>query len=162
MQLSSHAIAAMGFTRIPVEGAVSAAFHALHVFSVQGFTVSGDQVVVKGGRAAGLGYTIGCGASVNAVCQVLLGQRFTEDEADWAQARPANPPYLVVHLGPTAIHTATEGFVRNEDGDIISYDMFGQAREDLHQLEARALPPVEMALSLAFAGVTPPVRILPS
>src|SRR5688572_9177407 len=139
MQLSSHAIAAMGFTRIPVDGAVSAAFHALHVFSVQGFTVSAEKVVVKDGRAAGVDYTIGCGASVNAVCQALLGQQFTEDEAEWAQTRRANAPYLVVHLGPTAIHTATHGFVRNEDGDIISYDTFGQVREDLHRLEARVL-----------------------
>lgn len=162
MQLSSHAIAAMGFTPIPVDGPVSAAFHALHVFSVQGFTVSGEPVVVKDGRAAGVDYTIGCGASVNAVCQALLGQQFTEDEAEWAQTRRANAPYLVVHLGPTAIHTATQGFVRNEDGDIISYDTFGLAHEDLHRLEARVLPPVEMALSVAFSGVTPPIRILPS
>lgn len=152
----------MGFTRIPVDGALSAAFHALHVFSVQGFTVSGGQVVVKSGRAAGVEYTVGCGASLNAVCHALLGQQFTEDEVGWAQTRGANSPYLVVHLGPTVIHTATQGFVRNEAGDIISYDTFGQAREELHRLEERALPPIEMALSVAFAGVTPPVRILPS
>lgn len=162
MQLSSHAIAAMGFTRLPVDGALSAAFHALHVFSVQGFTVSGEQVVLRDGRAAGVDYRIGCGASVNAVCQALLGQQFTENEAEWAQARRANAPYLVVHLGPTAVHTATQGFVRNEDGDIIAYDMFAQAREDLHRLEERVLPPVEMGLSVAFADVTPTVRILPS
>jgi hypothetical protein len=162
MQLSSHAIAAMGFNRIPVDGAVSAAFHALHVFSVQGFTVSGEQVVVKDGRAAGVDYRIGCGASVNAVCRSLLGHQFTEDEAEWARDRRANAPYLVVHLGLTAIHTSTQGFVKNEGGDIISYDMFGQAREDLHRLEARVLPPVEMALSVAFVGVAPPIRIFPS
>jgi hypothetical protein len=162
MQLSSDAIAAMGFTRIPVDGAVSAAFHALHVFSVQGITVSADQVVVKQGRAAGLDYTIGCGASVNAVCKTLLGQQFTENETEWARARGANAPYLVVHLGPTALHTASQGYIKNEAGDIISYDTFAQAREELNQLEARALPSIEMALSVIFAGVTPPVRLLPS
>lgn len=162
MQLSSHAVAAMGFTPIPVDGEVSAAFHALHVFSVQGFTVGGDQIAVKRGRAAGLDYTVACGASVNAICQALLGQKYTEDETEWAQMRHANAPYLVVHLGPTAIHTATQGHVRNEAGDIISYDTFGHAREELQQLEARALPPIEMALSITFAGVTPPIRILPS
>lgn len=157
-----HAIAAMGFDRIPVDGPLTAEFHALHVFSVRGFTCDDMALVTKLGSTAGTSYAIGCGASLNAVCEDLLGHQFARDEAEWANSYRAKSPYLVVHIGPTSAHTVSDGFVKTSEGDdLISYDAFGPARNELSNLEELILPAVETALGLAFAATSAPAIVVP-
>jgi hypothetical protein len=161
MQLSTFAIQSLGFERIAAGGSVEAAFYRLQIFEIRGFTIGPEAVFTRQSSSSGTQFSIGVGSSVNPICNALLGHEFTKDEATWAKERRASPPYLVIHIGPTLTHSATQGFVKNEDGEIISYDTFAAARDELRQTEARILPSIEMALAVAFGLVEPPVRFHP-
>src|SRR3982751_4145307 len=103
--LAPVAMAAMGLNPVPEGFALRANFHALHVYEVRGLTFPTPSFPVSSGTVSGRSYHFTMGASVNAICRNLANDDFADDEAQWQQERRANPPYLMVHLGPTALHT---------------------------------------------------------
>lgn len=160
MILSKHAIESMGFTAISSGEPIEAAFHSVHVFEVRGFTIKEAPVVAKA-SASGTEYTLAIGRSVNEVCNTILDNMYSKDENAWAKEYNCTPPYAIVHFGPTIPHRVTEGYARTEDGDIITYDAFGAACEQLRQLETRALASVEMALTCVFSSEAHTVEFKP-
>jgi hypothetical protein len=163
MNLSTHALEAIGFKRLPAGDLLEADFHSLHVFEARGFTPGNEPVVVRRGVAADIEYKIGVGSSINEVSKALLSDSsdFTKDEADWIRERKCAAPYLVIYIGPTKRHTISEGFVKNEDGEIVSYDNFAVARAELRELESKVLPLLEHSLACTLGSADTPVRLIP-
>lgn len=161
MMLSTHALQSMGFRPLQPGETIEAAFHSLHVFEVRGFTFKDGGVTSRKATASGVNYTLVVGGSVNEISRTILGDVYTEDEDAWAKEHKCTPPYVVVHFGPTRPHTVAQGYVKADDGTIVTYDAFGAARGELKALEAKALPSVEMALSCAFSQGTRDVQFKP-
>jgi len=151
MFLTTHAIESIGFTLMPEGEHLSAAFHSLHVFEARGFTVQDGVPVSVRCNACSNDCDVAIGPSVNAACEMLVGDGFTDDEKAWANKRKSVPPYAVVHFGPTREHMVTGAHWKRHEGDIITYDAFPAAKAELSELEAATLPSIEMALDCAFA-----------
>lgn len=163
MNLSTHALEAIGFKRLPAGDILEADFHSLYVFEARGFTPGNENVLVRQGVAADIEYKIGIGSSINEVSKALVGDDsdFTKDEADWIRQRKCAGPYLAIYIGPTKRHTIFEGFVKNEDGEIISYDNFPIARAELRELGSKVLPLLEYSLACTLSSAELPVRLIP-
>ena len=140
----------MGFTLVPDGEAIAAAFHSLHVFEARGFTIMDGGVIVHRDAAAGAGYSIAIASSVNAACNALVGDLYTDDEVAWTEERKCTPPYALLHFGPTREHQATQAYAKRQGNEILTYDAFPAAKAELRTLEAATLPPIEMALACAF------------
>lgn len=151
MILSTPVIQSMGFEPIPAGEAIEARFHSLHVFELRGLIAPGAEVVATEARIAGREYELAIGGSVNAICQSLLRDDYTEDESAWVKEHRCSPPYAVIHLGPTDVHSVSRGHRKTHSGDIITYDAFPAARAELQELERQLLPSIEMALACSFS-----------
>lgn len=55
----------------------------------------------------GVGFDLAIGGSVNQICLELLQDTLTPDEDEMAEGNNADPPFLVIHLGPTEIQKIT-------------------------------------------------------
>lgn len=152
MMLTTSAIESMGFTAIPPGETIEAAFYSLHVFEGRGIVVKEAGVVSQKASTSGAQYTLAVGGSVNDICSTIAADRYTQDEDAWAKERKCTPPYAVVYLGPTTLHAVTKVHAKTAGGEIITYDAFGAAREELRWIEAKILPSIEMALACAFSS----------
>jgi hypothetical protein len=143
---------AMGFRRMPEGHELVARFHSLHVFTVQGFSVDGSPPVRSSGSAHGVNYEIAVGSSVNELCRLLIDDDFADDEEAWSAEKKCTPPYLLLHVGPTAEYSCEEGFIKTEGAETWVYDGFPDARDELAALHGQILPAIETALSCASAS----------
>ena len=141
----------MGFKEVVAEGAIQARFTSVTVFEARGITVADGLAPTTRGKAAGLEYRVALSANVNAACQALAADDFTESEEEWCKEVKSNGPFALVAVGPTALVSCTAGrSMRAPDGTIVTYDCFPHVREELKSMEKRVLPPVVSALTCAF------------
>jgi len=152
--ISREAIEAMGFTEMAPETQLRATFRSLHVFEVKGFTLDAGAAQLQSGMVDGNAYQVAIAASVNVACRALVADDFTDDERAWAGARRCEPPYAVLLVGPTGTHECQGTHSKREEGGISTYDGFGSARDELLRIEARVVPAVVSALTVALASKT--------
>jgi hypothetical protein len=151
---------AMGFRRMPEGQELKARFHSLHVFKVQGFTVDASPPVRSSGSAHGVNYEIAIGSSVNELSRLLVADDFADDEEAWAAEKKCTPPYVVLHVGPTAEYSCVDGFVKAEGAVTLVYDGFPDARDELASLHGQILPAIETAISCASSSKDRNTRFL--
>src|SRR5207253_2980240 len=90
--------------------------------------------------------------------RALVADDFTDDEQAWAREHQCTPPYVIVHFGPTAQHSCTEGHVKYEQSRLEKFDAFPLAKEELRSTENKVLPSLITALSCAFSSPEDRVR----
>lgn len=161
MKLTNHAIESMGFKPIAEGEPIEASFCSLHVFEVRGFTLKDGGALTHTAAVSGVQYRIGVGQSVNEACNALLGDVYTDDEDNWAKDHKCTPPYVIVLFGPTTQHRAMSGHAKAEGNQIVTYDAFPAAKEELRQFENAALPSLEMALACVLSARGHAVELLP-
>jgi hypothetical protein len=162
MGITNAGLAMMGFQIMAEGDFLEACFHELHVFEMRGLVLGCDAGQQISGEIAGIPYQVGFGDSLNAICQNLVGDRFTDDEAHWVTERKANPPFGVIHLGPTAYYQCKAAFwKKEEDGSITTVDSFSGYRDEIAKQEAAVLPPLLAALECSFSANRHPVRFVP-
>jgi hypothetical protein len=151
MELSNYALEQMGF-RPPKSGAVvSGTFCRLDVYAVRGFTIDVPALDPVSASFNGVTCRFSIGSSVNAICQKLCSDNYTEDEGQWRKDKKCAPPYLVVLFGPTREHKAKEPYTKEIDKSLICYDSFQQARMDLKEMSKIALPRLLSVLAKEFS-----------
>lgn len=140
---------------------MAAVFHSIHVYEVRGFTLEASCLEPLSGMVEGFGYTLSVGASVNAVCLRIIGDNYIESEDEWQLEHKCTPPYLVVHLGPTAKHEATVTHAKEEGRTITTHNRFLLAKAELREIEGKVLPLLLSALECSFSLNEPAVHFLP-
>jgi hypothetical protein len=158
ISFSSEVIKSMGFRKIAADEPVVASFHSLHVYAVQGLMLEDAPIVPTRGSISGTAYAFALGNSVNAVTQELLADNLADDEAAWARENRCAPPYAVIHVGPTAVHTCADGHVKEEGTGIATLDAFSAAKAELRLLEDRVLPMLIKSLNCGFGAEDHRVR----
>lgn len=157
--LSSHALEVMGFRRLQEGEVISATFHAVDIYSIEGITLDGDIVVSHQLTIDGHPALVAIGGRLNAVAREVLGDDFAEDEDAWATETKCLPPYLLVKLALTNAHECTEGHVKEEGEQLIVYDRFATARGALSAMQATVLPPLLAAVTCRLSDDDRPVRL---
>ena len=152
LSFSSEVMKAVGFRPMEASDAFPATFSSITSFEVQGFTPETDDVKTLVGTVAGHSYRLAVGKSVNAVCRALVNDDLAAGEAEWAKEQRSTPPYVLVLLGPTSLHSCSSGHIKVNDASTTTYDGFPQARAELRSIEAKVLPGLVSALSFAFNG----------
>jgi hypothetical protein len=148
----------MGFRRINEGEAIVAAFHSIHIYEVQGFTVDEGTVLVTHGAIFETPYAVAVGTSVNQLSRALVGDNFEDDEAGWVKEHRCTPPFVLVHFGPTSQHSCTSGHVKEEESALVTLDSFDTAKIELRSLESRVLPSLVTALTCAFSSTENHIR----
>jgi len=161
LTLAPATLEAIGLNPVPKGFALRARFHSVHVYEVRGLTFPTPSFPVSSGTVSGRSYHFTMGASVNAICQSLANDDFADDEAHWRQERRANPPYLMVHFGPTAFHTFAGTHAIIEPTAVITESGFPDARVELEEWGRTVLPPVFAALAASFCDHDQLLRFVP-
>ncbi|HUW27186.1 MAG TPA: hypothetical protein VMV97_01130 [Sulfuriferula sp.] len=151
MGLSNYAVEQMGFRRADPKEAPSAEFHSLHTFEAAGLALEKDTLIEAQGAIGGVSYHVALGTSVNAAARRLIADDLTDDEERWLVENKCTPPFLMLHVGPTAHHTMTGAYVKFEEGRVTTYEGFLPARAELKELESGILPNVLSALTCEFS-----------
>lgn len=151
MGLTNYAIEQMGFRRMTSGESFSAEFHSLHTFEAEGLALEKDSIIEAHGVIGDMPYDMAIGASINAVTRRLIADDLTDDEQGWLGEHKCMPPFLMLHIGPTARHIMTGTYVKVEEERVTTYDGFLPARAELKKLEAAILPNVLSALSCEFS-----------
>lgn len=121
------------------------------VYEARGITLPDRFADAREARVAGANYRIAFSKSVNAGCQRLIGDDFTESESEWLKENKAAGPFVIIAVGPTDYIECEAGrMMRMPDDSITTYDSFPALRETLRSLEDRVLPLVVATLTLAL------------
>lgn len=158
LSLSSQVMESMGFRRIAEGELIVAAFHSLHVYEAQGFTVDQATALSARGAVSGTVYTVAVGSSVNELSRALVADDFAADDVAWAKEHRCTPPYVLVHFGPTAQHSCVSGHIKEEGSSLTTFDSFAAAKVELRSIESRVLPSLVTALTCAFSSLENHVR----
>src|SRR5690349_15312342 len=130
ISLSPQLMESIGFRQFAEGEVVVAAFHSIHVYYVQGFTVDQGTVLSSQAHVSGTAYTVAAGSSVNELTQRLLGNDLVNDEAAWAKEQRCTPPYVIIKFGPTAQHSCARGHIQRDESSLTTYDCFAEAKEE--------------------------------
>jgi hypothetical protein len=159
---SDHVIEAMGFEKAPENMALTARFHSLNVFHIQGVRVDETALIFQSSTLNDNVSEIGIGNSINSICKKMLKDKFVDNEEEWQNQKKCRPPYIVVNLGPTKAHTQKLRYFRRDGKTLHTYDTFNQAKSEIRELSDELLPIITTAISCALLEKGRPFpRLLP-
>lgn len=159
---SDAVLQGMGLRPRPPGHLLTAVFHSLHVYEIRGFVLEAATSGAISGVIAGFPYTLSVGSTVNAICRQLVQDDYADSEEEWQKEHKCTPPYLIIHLGPTATHLSVGTYAKEEGRTITTYDSFPTARAELMTIEDKVLPPLLSAIACSFSSHNQPVRFLPT
>ncbi|MBI3547295.1 MAG: hypothetical protein HY081_12005 [Gammaproteobacteria bacterium] len=162
MGLSNYTLEQMGFELIPHNVHIEAYFKSINVYEIRGITFDNNSHFVPGelkSVAKNVSFSIGDG--VNAVCEALIGDKFSEDEEKWRLETKSTPPYLIVLTSLTEFAICRHGYWKHENNEIITHNCFTEAKKSLQKLEHTKTSALVTSLSAAFSSVDRPVFFLP-
>ncbi|MHB1334152.1 MAG: hypothetical protein ACYCY1_16300 [Sulfuriferula sp.] len=151
MGLTNYVIEKIGFSRANPDDVPSAEFHSLHTFEVVGLTLETGTLIEAQGVISGVPYHVALGTSVNAIARQLVSDDLTDDEEQWLAEHKCSPPFLMLHVGPTARHAMTGTYIKIEESRVTTHEGFLPARAELKMLESGILPNVLSALTCEFS-----------
>ena len=162
MGLSNFSLEKMGFVRIPDGTNIEARFNSLGIYEISGISFNNklsffSDKVKKESDAL----SVAIGNSVNAICQALIGDVFTDNENKWRQNNKTNPPYLLVLTTAPELVSCNSGYWKHEDGKIFTYDCFTNAREALKKFEKERAATFVTSLSAGLSTPGHPVAFIP-
>jgi hypothetical protein len=161
VSFSDDVIEGMGYSKAPKNMTLSAKFHRLHVFTIQGIRLDEGTLIAQTVTRGANEIQIGIGNSVNAISNNILSDSFTDDEINWQTDRDYLPPYVVVHFGPTQTHTENLRYLRRDGNTVRTYDTFRAAKLEIEQVADEHLPSIVTGLSCAlFKNGSPLTRLI--
>ncbi len=159
---SDHVIEAMGFEKAPKNMSLTARFHILNVFHIQGVRVDESALIVQSNKMNDNVSEIGIGNSVNSICKKMLKDKFVDNEEEWQKEKKCRPPYIIVHLGPTKVHTQKLRYFRRDGKTLHTYDTFNLAKNEIRELSNELLPIIVTAISCTLLEKGRPLpRLIP-
>ena len=162
MGLTNYALEQMGFELIPENGQIEAYFKSINVYEVRGITSDEKSPLIPEElKKVTEDFSFSIGDSVNAVCNVLIGDEFADDEEKWRAETKSTPPYLVVLTSLTEPAICAHGYWKHENNEIITHDCFSEAKESLQKAENKKTSALVTSLSAALSSVDRVVIFLP-
>ncbi|SFO38482.1 hypothetical protein [Nitrosospira briensis] len=162
MGLSSYLLGQMGFELIPENKQIEAYFKSLNVYEIRGISSDKKSPLIPGKlKKITSDFSFSIGDSVNAVCNVLIGDEFADDEEKWRSETKSTPPYLIVLTSLTKPAFCTYGYWKHENNEIITYDCFSEAKQSLQKEENKKTSALVTSLSVVLSSDDRIVSFLP-
>jgi hypothetical protein len=152
VQFSDDMVRGMGFRPRSAEDTISARFHSLNLYELRGHVFPNEPICVRSGTVGETTFKFAIGYVANQLCQALVKDDLFPDEAAWKHEHKSEPPYVLVHLGPTAEHTRTPEWLQEEGAEIVTYNSFASAKEELVQIESNVLSSLIASLFCEFSS----------
>lgn len=155
MRLSPEVITAMGFQPIESVSPITATFHSLNIYQIEGLSLANDAVdYTCYDSRTGIRFCFG--NDINEIFKALVNDTWTdtqEDHDEWQEGRKARPPHLVVHTQASHAVTVNAGlWMRVAAKSIHTYDTFKAERKALQQFENGLLPKFLFSLSAELSS----------
>lgn len=161
MGLTTFAIERMGFEPIPEDVVIEAVFKSINVYEIRGvISEKGFPFIPENLLKNIEGFKFSFGDNVNEICKAIIGDDLTDDEEKWREETKSSPPYLVILTRLKEPSICKQGYWKQEDGKIITYNCFSQTKESLKKLEKKASVLVA-SLSVSFSSDNRPVVFIP-
>lgn len=162
MGLSNYTLERMGFELIPENVQIEAYFKSINVYEVRGIVSDNKSPLIPSElKTVTDDFSFSIGDSVNAVCGVLIGDEFADDEEKWRTETKSTPPYLVVLTSLTEPAICTHGYWKHDNNEIITHDSFSEAKVSLQKVENKKTSALVTSLSVALSSVDRVVIFLP-
>jgi hypothetical protein len=161
VQVSDDVMRGMGFSLDSSNPKLSARFHSLNLYELRGYVFPEKPVCVRNGTVGETTFAFAIGYLANELSRELVADNLFPDEQAWRDERKAEPPYVLVHLGPTAEYMGTSEWVKEDGAQLITYDSFASAKEELTSIEEYVLPSLIASLSCEFSSDNHHGRIKP-
>lgn len=159
LMLSKDAIRSMGFAEIDPACPITASFFYFSVAQVVGLTVdSSDLVHHVVPCEFGLPTIMHLGNSLDKIA--AASEFFVHDEEAWQKEHKAEPPYLVIVIGPTEPYTARDGWWK-EDGEfrLVTYGTFDTAKEALRTRAEKVVTRLHTTLTIHYSQQPHPIKL---
>lgn len=151
----------MGFELIPEGTVIQTFFKSINVYQIRGVFSEKEFPFAPAKLLKSVEeFSFSFGDSVNDICKVLIGDDLTDDEAKWREQTKSSPPYLVILTRLKEPSICKQGYWKQENGKIITYNCFSQTKESLKKLEKKASVLVT-ALSVSLSSENWPVVFIP-
>lgn len=106
--------------------------------------------------------TILLGDSVNEMSRTKLNDDFVNNEEDWCKEHRVNPPFLMIVVGPTEKHTATEGrWKEGENSGVVNYETFETPKLRLKDVADRVAQRIYASVTVQCSRLTNPLKVMP-
>lgn len=158
MGLTHYALEKMGFRRLQDGEVLFASFQCVHAFELQGISQAAGLMLSDAGSIGGVDYRVAISSSLNAAARQIANDDFADDETAWVNEHKCQPPYLLVHIGPTSVHEMAGKFLKDDAFGLHTYEAFIPARKELREMESEVMPSLLSALSCIFNSLRQPVR----
>lgn len=152
---SAQMMNGMGFEKGVQGHTLRATFELLVVLQIVGLTLDDDAVIHQTGIAGGVGYRLAlCRSAVDAA-QALTGRVLFSGQDDGKAIAGREGPFVVVAVQSPTTFEAVDPYISNRYEDrIVTFKEFLHAKSELLGLRARALPPIQLALSSQLCAET--------
>jgi hypothetical protein len=162
MSFTNYALEQMGFERIPKGERIEANFKSINVYEIRGF-ISDDTLPLLPAELKRVSndFSFSIGDSLNAICRILLGGDFVEDEEKWLEEYKSKPPYLIVLTSLIDPFVCENGYWKRENDAILTYDCFPTAKEELRKKENKHLSTFITSLTASFSSDALQVNFIP-
>jgi len=161
MPITNYALEMMGFEPIPEDSPIEANFMSINIYQIRGINFSPDTPVVPEVKEVSKSLSFAIGDSLNAVCKVIIGDDFTENEEKWRLETKSSPPYLVVLTKLDEPAVCEKGYWKHEGDEIITHDCFAEVKRLLTKQENKTVSVLIISLSVTFSTMDHPVLFLP-
>ena len=162
MILTKYAIENMGFTEHPETDRLEISFGIIKAYSIRGISFE-KECDRKISRVASFGTncTAVISQSLDAASQLLTGDSFVDDGAQWLSEKKAYPPFLLVHFREHTQRVLSGGYRQEIEGTIWTYDAFPEGKVEIRNWENDVELRIITALSVHFSTLERPVEIVP-
>lgn len=159
MQVSNSVLDAMGFAASDEPVLIRARFFSLHVFAIEGVTLSEDEVFEQTVVIDGHSCRLAVAKSANAASRALTREDVADDEGKWAQSVKATGPWAAILIGPSDEYVKSVRRAKDERDGIVTYGEFDDGKHAVRELVRPRLPRLVTALRCAIASRDRPVEL---
>jgi hypothetical protein len=162
LQFSDNIVQNMGFDLSEDGETIDGRFYRLEVFEILGAKIQEsslqkETILISQSSAP---VSVSLGSSLNAVCHTVSGEEYVENESQWRKEKSCSGSIMIIAIGPTDFYSREVRFRKYENGQILTFDAFHDAKNELQQMSDSIIPQIVSAFSSALWTDDTSVRLL--
>lgn len=151
VQISDHALNAMGFSKLKPPLAITARFRRMIMYSIEGINLPDGGVARYSSSIKDLNFSVGFAQDPNEICRILCDDSWVDDLVAWEKEHRCKGPYAMLVLNLPEPQTDMCTFAMQSETSIEVYDCFKHTRALLDECEQKLR---SLVMSSALLGLS--------